>query len=140
MISKSLKETQRTAQEFAQNLTSQTNQARVIELVGDLGSGKTTFTKYFAEALGVQETLISPTFVIQKRYTIPNHQYFKTLIHIDAYRLEKQDEILRLNWQEDLQNPENLILVEWSEKIHTHLPESTQIHFTFINETTREIQ
>lgn len=140
MVSTSLEQTQELAQDFLQNLIPVSNQATVVELVGNLGSGKTTFTQAFAQGLGITDTVVSPTFVIQKRYTIANHPHFKTLIHIDAYRLENQDEILRLNWREDLENPENLILVEWSEKIQNHLSESKQITFTFIDEDTREIK
>jgi tRNA threonylcarbamoyladenosine biosynthesis protein TsaE len=139
MISISLEQTKKVAQDFLQNLVPLTDQATVVELIGDLGAGKTTFTQAIAQHLSVSETVVSPTFVIQKRYTIPNHPHFKTLIHIDAYRLESPDEILRLNWKEDLENPENLVLVEWSEKIQSHLPESKQITFTFIDEHTREI-
>lgn len=140
MLSISLKQTQEMTQDFLQNLEPVPGQATVVELVGDLGSGKTTFTQALAQELGITDTVISPTFVIQKRYNIPNHPHFKTLIHIDAYRLENQDEILKINWKEDLENPKNLILVEWSEKIQNHLPESKQITFTFIDENTREIE
>ena len=140
MISQSLADTQEAAKGFLRNLSLFPNQATVVELVGDLGSGKTTFTKAFAAELGIIETVVSPTFVIQKRYTIPKHPQLKTLIHIDAYRLENSDEILRLDWQEDLKNPENLILVEWSSKIQQHVPQSQQIYFTFVDENTREIE
>lgn len=139
MISTSLEQTKEIARNFLQNLEPVPNQATVVELVGDLGSGKTTFTQAFAQELGIADTVISPTFVIQKRYNIPNHPHFKKLIHIDAYRLDNPDEILKLDWKEDLENPENLILIEWSEKIQNHLPESKQITFKFIDENTREI-
>jgi len=139
MISKSLTDTQKMAKDFLQNLSPSSTQATIVELIGDLGSGKTTFTKAFASELGVVETVISPTFVIQKRYDIPNHPQFKTLIHIDAYRLENPSEILKLNWQQDLENPKNVILVEWSGNIQEHIPQSTQIHFAFVDEATREI-
>lgn len=140
MISTSLEQTKEAVRDFLQNLTSVPNQATVVELIGNLGSGKTTFTQALAQELGITDTVVSPTFVIQKRYNIPNHPLFKKLIHIDAYRLENPDEILKLDWKEDLKHPENLILVEWSEKIQNHLPESKQITFTFIDENTREIE
>lgn len=139
MVSISLEQTKKVAQGFVENLVPLTDQATVVELVGDLGSGKTTFTQAIAQHLSVSETVVSPTFVIQKRYTIPHHPNFTTLIHIDAYRLENPDEILRLEWKEDLENPENLILVEWPSKIKTHIPNSHQIYFRFIDENTREI-
>lgn len=140
MISHSLEDTQQAAKDFLKNLSPLANLATVIKLAGDLGAGKTTFTQSLARELGIQETVVSPTFVIQKRYDIPSHPDFKTLIHIDAYRLETPEEILKLYWEQDIANPENLILVEWSSNIAKFLPQAQTIQFTFIDETTREIQ
>lgn len=137
-ISQSPEETKNVAKEFLKTLSPRSG-ATVIELVGDLGAGKTTFTKYLAEELEIKETVISPTFVIQKRYNISNHLYFKTLIHVDAYRFENQNEIRALALEKDLTNPENLILIEWPSKIQNHIPESIKLHFEHVNETTRKI-
>lgn len=140
ILSKSLLDTERAGQEFLQTLVPPANIATVVELVGNLGSGKTTFTQYLAKSLGVEDFVVSPTFVIQKRYSISHHPQFKTLIHIDAYRLENPDDIQKLDWKRDIENPENLILVEWPENIKTHIPQSLQIQFTYIDETSREIE
>jgi tRNA threonylcarbamoyladenosine biosynthesis protein TsaE len=139
MISKSLEQTKKIATDFALNIRPATK-AKVIALNGDLGSGKTTFTKYFAEALGISpETVTSPTFVIQKSFDI-SHSYFKKFVHIDAYRLEKPEEIEKLGWRETISDPTNLILVEWPENIGAALPpDSVTISFAFIDENTREI-
>ncbi len=137
-ISHNLETTKEVAKEFLKTLSPHPS-ATIIELIGDLGAGKTTFTKLLSEELGISETVVSPTFVIQKRYSIPNHSQFKTLIHIDAYRFENPDEITKLGWHEDLQNPENLILVEWPSKIQNHIAQSIPIHFEHLNETTRKI-
>lgn len=139
IISHNLEDTKGAAKEFLKTLSPLQSSATVVELIGDLGAGKTTFTQKLAEMLEIQETVVSPTFVIQKRYTIPNHPHFKTLIHIDAYRFENPEEITTLGWQEDLENKENLILIEWPSKMQNHIPESTQIHFEHIDETTRKI-
>ena len=72
--------------------------ARVVALMGDLGAGKTTYAKAFANALGVNDHVTSPTFVIEKRYPLHN-QNFSQLIHIDAYRLENADELRKLDWE-----------------------------------------
>jgi tRNA threonylcarbamoyladenosine biosynthesis protein TsaE len=136
MISRSIEDTQKAAQDFLKNL----DQVTVVRLVGDLGAGKTTFTQALAQELGIQQTVVSPTFVIQKRYPIADHPYFKTLIHVDAYRLEKPNEILKLNWEQDIVNPENLILVEWPSNIETFPPQTKTITFNYIDEKTREIQ
>lgn len=101
----------------------QNNQsALLIEFSGNLGAGKTTFTQYLARELKIEEKITSPTFVLMKKYSI-NFGQFKTLVHIDAYRVESSDEISILNFPELLSNPENLILLEWPEKISDILPE-----------------
>jgi len=113
--------------------------ATVFGLKGDLGSGKTTFTKFVAEFLGVKEVVTSPTFVIEKIYDLTN-QDFDKLIHIDAYRLESAKELMSLNWGDILKDPKNLIIVEWPEKISEIMPSDTrEIQFKFIDEDIREV-
>jgi len=138
-ISHNLETTKEAAKEFLKTLSPLPNSATIVELIGDLGAGKTTFTKYLGELLEIQETIISPTFVIQKRYPVSNHTHFKNLIHIDAYRFETEDEVYTLGLEEDFKNPHNLILIEWPSKIQSHIPHSIQIHFEHVNETTRKI-
>jgi len=139
-ISHSVEETKEVAKAFIKTLSPLPHHATIIELVGDLGAGKTTFTQNLAQELQIPEIITSPTFVIQKRYVVPNHPQFKTLIHIDAYRLENPNEITKLGWENDLQNPENLIVVEWPNNIQEHIKNSIQIYFNHIDETTREIK
>ena len=102
--------------------------ATIVALAGDLGAGKTTLTQFLARELGITEQLISPTFVIMKKYEIPkskNGGVFSALIHIDAYRLESSRELERLGWAELIADPQNLIIVEWPEKVpelmHGHI-------------------
>lgn len=114
--------------------------AQILLLEGDLGAGKTTFTKELAKELGVEGNVVSPTFVIQKRYPT-KHEFVKNLIHIDAYRLSSSKELLALGWEEWVMNPENLVVVEWPERVSDILPQSAQkISFTHINEETRKIK
>lgn len=137
-VSRSLAETEKTAQEFISSLKPQ-DAATVIGLSGDLGSGKTTFTQAAARILGVTETVTSPTFVIEKIYKLTG-QNFDHLIHIDAYRLEKGEELINLGWKEIIGNPKNLILLEWPEKVQNILPKDIRmLQFKFIDEMTREI-
>ena len=96
----------------------------VIALTGDLGAGKTTFTQGFAEGLGIKDKIISPTFVLIRQYKIPDTD--KTLFHIDLYRIEKFDE---LGLEEIIEDPNNIILIEWAEKASDLLPNGT----TWIN-------
>lgn len=142
MISKSLEETAKIASDLAKSLAPAAGGgATVIALSGDLGSGKTTFAKAFAAALGLRpEDVTSPTFVIEKRFDIGDHAHFKKFIHIDAYRLEKPQEILRLGWKETIADPGNLVLIEWPENIGDALPgDAVKVSFKSIDENTREI-
>lgn len=140
MISQSLKETSNIAREYLEKLKVHPIGATVIALSGNLGSGKTTFTKAFAEACGINpNTVTSPTFVIMKSYDI-SIQGFKKLIHIDAYRLETVDQIVGLGWNEFILDPANIVLVEWPERITSVMPQNTHtITFSVIDENTREI-
>ena len=114
--------------------------AVVVGLYGDLGSGKTTFTKSFISAFGVKQTVTSPTFVIEKIYKLPRENKFKHIIHIDAYRLNSGEEMKDLGWEKISTNPENIILIEWPEKITDILPKNTKkIYFKFVDESTREV-
>lgn len=101
----------------------------IIGLQGELGSGKTFFTQKLGEVIGVKEHIVSPTFVIMKIYAI-NWCGFKKLIHIDAYRLESESELLSLGWQDLIKDPKNFILIEWPEKVAgLMLKDSKIIHF-----------
>lgn len=91
--------------------------AQIIALSGDLGAGKTAFTKVAGKYFDINEEMTSPTFVIQKEYLIDNHRYFKKLIHIDAYRLASASELEYLGWNEMIKNPENIIFIEWPEQV-----------------------
>ena len=98
--------------------------ATVITLKGTLGAGKTTFTQALARVLGVTETVVSPTFVIMQSYTTSD-EVFRTLVHIDAYRIEHESEAGVLHLEEYLNDPHTLILIEWPENIPSYLPEDT---------------
>lgn len=134
----SLTETQNFAKEFVKNLAPQEDKATVLGLYGDLGAGKTSFTQGLAQALGVSDTVVSPTFVIEKIYTLSN-QKFSHLIHIDAYRIEKSDEMVHLGWEEIIANPQNLIVVEWPELIADIMPTHIQVKLTHVSENERQI-
>ncbi len=123
---------------FLNTLTSQDG-ATVIGLYGDLGAGKTAFTKKLAEVLGVKETVTSPTFVIEKIYTLDNketNKNFSNLIHIDAYRLEGSRELKQLGWDTIVSNSRNIIIVEWADKVEDILSSNTKrIYFKITEES-----
>jgi len=138
-LSKSLEETNLIARDFLESIYP-IGDSYVVALHGDLGAGKTAFTQEVGKILGVKENMHSPTFVIEKIYAI-NFKNFKRLIHIDAYRLEKDSELLHLGWEELIREPENLILIEWPENVAKIIPKSAKkISFKFVDEKTREIE
>ena len=119
--------------------------ATVISLSGDLGTGKTTIVKEIAKQLGIKENIISPTFVIMKIYKLESnskHYFnFKKLIHIDAYRIEDDKEFINFDWEEIISNKDNLVVLEWPEKIKNIIPKNTiKISIYHIDEETRQIE
>ncbi len=139
-LSKNPQETQQIARDFLKNLKPNTSAATIVGLYGDLGSGKTTFTQFIAKELGIEETVASPTFVIEKIYKLNNHPHFTHLIHIDAYRLESGAELEVLGWRDITSESGNLIFLEWPEKVEEILPVALEkMYFKFIDENTREI-
>jgi len=96
-------------------------QALVLALKGDLGAGKTTFAQGFLRGLGVKKRASSPTFVLVKGYKLKVKGYSR-VYHIDVYRLGKPKEILDLGLREILNNPKNIVLIEWAEKLKRYLP------------------
>ena len=143
-ISKSVEETNQIATNFAKaTLVKKDFGATVIGLSGELGAGKTTFMKAFAEALGVGGVIQSPTFVIMKIYKLKGASKklqeeknfklapcaFKLLIHIDAYRLETGEDLKKLGWDQIVSDKNNIICIEWPEKVGDILTPDIMIRF-----------
>ena len=116
LISHSEQNTKQIAQDLAKKIKS-----GVIALTGDLGAGKTTFTQGFAKGLGIKDKIISPTFVLIREHKILNRKGL--LFHIDLYRLDEKISIKHLGIDE-LINSDNLVLIEWAEKL-AELPKDT---------------
>ncbi len=132
-------ETKKTAADFLSCLKPGGG-ATIVALSGDLGSGKTTFTQGVADALGIKDQVTSPTFVLLKVYDTAN-AIFKRLVHVDAYRLQKNTEIGTIGLTDYVTDPHNLILIEWPEIVEkASIVPTKKIFFTFIDETTREIE
>lgn len=96
--------------------------ATILALKGNLGAGKTTFVQGFARALGIEEIVNSPTFVLMKRFKL-NGPSFKNFYHIDCYRLDNEQDLESLGFKEIIADPENIVAIEWPEKISEMLPE-----------------
>ena len=117
--------------EIAQNLESEKFKNMVICLYGDLGSGKTVFSKGFAQALGIEEAVTSPTFNIIKEYTTGE----MPLYHMDVYRLDGNIDGVGL---EDYYNKNGVVIIEWADTIKDYLPEERlDIKFKVIDEDSR---
>lgn len=129
MISKSPKETEKIARSLADKI----KEGGLVCLYGDLGSGKTVFVKGLAEGLSLNKFSIkSPTYTY-----IRNQLHF---YHIDLYRLDKVDELLWHEIIELLENPKNIIVIEWADRLQEKLPKKRiDVHFKYIDSETRKI-
>jgi len=144
---KSAKETRMVAARIARRAVVQKpgKQAAVIGLVGDLGSGKTTFVQGFARALGIKRRMVSPTFTIMRRYVLPKNspafrKGFRSLVHVDAYRVHKPAELRIIKFHEWLRDPTAIVLIEWADLIEKkHLRGVRRIRFRHREENVREI-
>lgn len=116
---------------IAQDLESEKFPNMVICLYGELGSGKTVFTKGFASAMEIDETITSPTFNIIKEYTTGE----LPLYHMDVYRLNEDDDTIGIK---DYFNKGGVTIIEWADVIKNKLPEKRlDIKFKVIDEDTR---
>lgn len=116
---------------IAQNIESEKFPNMVICLIGELGSGKTVFTKGFAASLGIKDTITSPTFTIIKEYDSGE----LPLYHMDVYRLEDNDEGIGFK---DYFNKGGVTIIEWADLIEKQLPKKRlEIKFKVIDEDTR---
>lgn len=117
--------------EIAENIESEKFPNMVICLVGDLGSGKTVFTKGFAGSLGIEENITSPTFNIIKEYTGGE----MNLYHMDLYRLNGDVRNLGLD---EYFTKGGIVIIEWADMIEDYLPEERlEIRFKVVDEDTR---
>ncbi len=124
MLSKNTKETDKIAKIFLDKLLKNKKErkgALIVGLSGDLGAGKTAFTKFFTKHIGIREKVFSPTYVIMKKYPIKLKGY-KFFFHFDAYRLKNEKELLYLGWEEIIGNKEHLIFIEWPENVSKVIP------------------
>ena len=127
----SSEETKKLGCDIARELASRKSGAAVFALQGDLGAGKTTFTQGFLKGLGSKKRATSPTFVLMRRHRIGSgargvaSNKFKNLFHIDAYRLKKPEHMASLELDVILNEPENIILIEWPEQAKKFLPKHT---------------
>jgi len=155
-ITKNFKETQK----LGELLSKEIEGGHIIALEGELGCGKTTFAQGFLKGLGAKESYTSPTFLVIKNYKkeIPNSRAYRqagksqypkklktknkkiqNIYHIDTYRVSSKD-LLNLGWEEIISNPENIVIIEWADRIRKIIPkESLWIKFEWVSEKERKI-
>ena len=133
--SQSVDDTYYLARKFAQSIS----KGNVIALIGNLGTGKTTFTKGLAKALGILENVGSPTFKLVSEYIGTN----SVLYHIDAYRLEGSKDFLNIGGEEYLTTEDGITVIEWADIIGDILDDDViQVKFARIqnNSEARQIE
>jgi tRNA threonylcarbamoyladenosine biosynthesis protein TsaE len=139
-ITNDFEETQQLGLDFAKKLKG----GEVIALYGDLGSGKTTFMQGLAKGLGIKKNIISPTFIIMRTYhmgTGDEGQGIRSLYHLDLYRIENETQAEDLGLLELMGDSENVVAIEWPDKIENVLPEKRiNIYFTYLEDDGREIR
>ncbi len=132
MIIDSEKMMLKVAKRFGAVLVNTLNQNLIIYLKGELGSGKTTFSKGLIKGLGYQGLITSPTFSIMER--IQTEEF--CILHIDLYRIERSEEIFELELHEEPNNSKpTLMIIEWPERGHNLiLPADIEISFDTVND------
>lgn len=121
---------------LAKSLSKFVTEGDLIALIGDLGTGKTTFTQTFARYLGVLENLKSPTF----NYVLEYYSGRLPLYHFDVYRLLEAEEIYEIGF-EDYLNNKGILIIEWADIIESELPrEYIEIKFKYNDEKSREVE
>ena len=118
---------------FARTLAAHVTPGFVLSLNGDLGAGKTTFVKAFFAALGLKDTVNSPTFTLYKLY---DHQ--PPLIHVDAYRIE--DESMAYEMDEVFDDA-SITVIEWASNVPSYLPKDhLELTLTWLSEVKRHVE
>ncbi len=113
----SLKELQKLAKAVAKTLKG----GEILALSGELGAGKTTFTKLLFKELGIKSRIVSPTFILM----VPYIHDGKTYYHLDLYRTNSIKEVQGLGLEELWEKKNNIFVIEWAERIKKYLPKKT---------------
>lgn len=126
---------------FGLSLALKSKGGEIYGLIGDLGGGKTTFTKGFAEGLKLSRLVASPTFILMNVFPVSGHPSIRHLCHVDAYRMRSIDEAVELGIREWLGQPGVVTIIEWADTLMPLLKTfpHTLIHFTYRDEQTRQL-
>lgn len=136
IITKNAAETQKSGEDF---ITLLSPKKHLIALHGELGSGKTTFVQGVAQKLGIKNRVISPTFIIIRTYALKSE--WQMLYHLDLYRAHSEQDIKSLGILDLMNNRDNLLFIEWADKMKNLLPpETIHIFFTHLEHDKRKIE
>lgn len=119
---------------LGQRLAEHLRPGDVIAYYGDLGAGKTAFTRGLARGLGVRETVTSPTYTIVNEYLTGRMPLF----HFDMYRLGSSDELFEIGWEDYLARG-GVCAVEWSENVSDALEEAITVQIRRLSDLEREV-
>ena len=132
-ITNSEEETVELARALAQSITA----PAIVTLTGDLGAGKTVFSRGFARALGVEGSISSPTFTIVQEYELSTG----TLYHMDLYRISSDEEAISFGIEDFLNDPNAINLIEWPQRLEWLLPENIiTVEMSHVSEFQRKIR
>ena len=138
ILTKSARQTAGLGEKIANQLII-SHQSSIIALSGELGSGKTTFVQGLARGLGIKKRVLSPTFILMRQYAI-RYMPYANFYHVDLYRVENEKDVRGLGLSEIWSNPENIVAIEWAEKIKKILPKRRwEIYFEYVSDTERRI-
>jgi tRNA threonylcarbamoyladenosine biosynthesis protein TsaE len=118
-----------------------TERATIVSLEGDLGGGKTTFVQGLGRGLGLRDAILSPTFILFRRYDLSS-QPFSDFYHFDCYRIESQSDqfgLREMGVGQIIKNPKNIVAIEWADKIKSTIEPDLFLKFSFVSENIREI-
>jgi tRNA threonylcarbamoyladenosine biosynthesis protein TsaE len=111
IITHSLQETEQLGKDLAKKL----QPSDIVLLYGDLGAGKTSFVKGIAQGFGVRSDITSPTFTLMNMHPT-KHKKITTLVHIDTYRLQHENDLIEIGVRDYLGNNHTVTLIEWAGK------------------------
>lgn len=123
---------------FAKSFFKRIKGGQLILLCGDLGAGKTTFTRYFCRSAGVKEDITSPTFTIMRQY----HTKKVEIVHFDLYRIENSREVQEFGFEEYVydRKPNQIVLIEWPYNVTNFTyPDCMEVTIEKIDENKRKI-
>ena len=139
-MTKSIIKTEQDLISYGKNLAKTLKPGTTIELLGDVGAGKTTLTKGIAKGLKIKEEITSPSFVISKRYQYRKADKDQALVHYDFYRLEDPG-IMADDLAENLADNNTITVIEWADTVENLLPENRiKITITLNDDNTRTIE